>query len=429
MTSAPSIEFTDADREKLLARFLRYVAVDTASSETSETFPSTPGQWDLLRMLRDELEGLGCRDVLLDDNGYLFATIPSNLPAGTRSEVVGYLAHVDTYGGTSGANVRAQVIRDYRGGSIPLPGVQGLVLKVEDNPTLSRCIGHTLITTDGTTLLGADDKAGVAAIVSAAEWLNDHPEIPHGDIRLGFTPDEETGSGTRLFNVERFGAKAAYTFDGSTVGEVEDETFCGDSATVTVTGFDVHPGRAKGVMVNALRAAGHLLSILPSAFLPETTDGREPYLHPITASGDVSKVVIRFIVRGFTVEDLEAREQDLLAAARETEAAFPGARLDVDFVESYRNMKVVLDRHPEVLDLAFEAIRRTGAEPVRTFIRGGTDGSALCFKGLPTPNLFTGGANFHGVMEWASLDWMAKAVETALHLAVLWGERRGTQDR
>ncbi len=420
----PEFKLGEAERHELLERFIRYARIHTRSSETSETFPSTTCQFDLLRLLEKELKDIGLQDVGLDEKGYLFATLPSNLPEGVKAPVVGYLSHVDTYCGTNGENVKPQVIENYRGGDIDLPGNPALRIEASENPLLAKCVGHTLITADGTTLLGADDKAGVAEIVTMMDWLVRHPEVPHGDVRVGFTPDEETGNGTRFFNVERFSAKAAYTFDGSELGEIEDETFCGDSATVTITGLDVHPGQAKNRMINALRVASFIVERLPSDHLPETTEQRQSYLHPYVFGGEVGEAEIKFIVRGFTVEDLQTRENDLLAVAKEAETAFPGAKVEVLIQESYRNMKVVLDEYPEILKLAEEAIRRTGAEPIRSYIRGGTDGSALCFKGLPTPNIFAGGANFHGPKEWASLDWMVKAVETGLHLAYLWGCER-----
>ncbi len=418
------INLNEKDKLQLLQRFIRYVAIDTGSDENSGSFPSTARQWDLLRLLEKEMKELGLEEVSLDEKGYLFGSLPSNLPDGKEAPVIGYLAHIDTYGGTSGKDVKTRVIQSYGGGDISLPGKPGALLKVEENPLLERCIGHTLITTDGTTLLGADDKAGVASIMTTADWFIHHPEVPHGKLRIGFTPDEETGNGTRFFDVKRFGAYAAYTFDGSALGEIEDETFCGDSASVKVTGYDIHPGLAKDKMINALRVLADIINHLPASYLPETTEGRESYLHPIAMSGEVGEATLQLIVRGFTVEDLHAREQDLIKVAKEAESAFPGAKVDVDISESYRNMKVVLDKYPKIVELAMEAVRKTGTEPTLAYIRGGTDGSALCFKGLPAPNIFTGGMNYHGVKEWASLNWMAKSVETGLYLANLWSDEK-----
>ncbi|MEW5765083.1 MAG: peptidase T [Acidobacteriota bacterium] len=423
MSDPMSFRLGEAEKKDLLERFLRYVRIDTRSSETSETYPSTPGQWDLLRLLQRELLDLGLQDVELDANGYLFGTFPGNLPEGRTAPVVGFLAHVDTYPATPGDGVVPQILPDYDGGDIVLKGDPSRTILASKNPLLQRCVGDTIITSDGTTLLGADDKAGIAEILTGIDCLRRHPEILHGPIRVGFTPDEETGNGTKYFDVKRFGAEAAYTFDGSILGEVEVETFCADSATVTVTGIDVHPGMAKNRMVNALRAASWLIDRLPPDHLPETTELRESYLHPYVIGGEVGRLEIKLLVRGFEVRDLEEREEDLRRLARETEEAFPGCRVEVNVQESYRNMKVVLDRFPEVVGLAEEAVRRAGLQPKLGFIRGGTDGARLCFMGLPTPNIFAGGVNFHGYQEWVSLEWMAKATETFVHLARLWGEK------
>jgi tripeptide aminopeptidase len=423
MSDPMSFTLGEAEKRELLDRFMRYVRVDTRSSETSETYPSTPGQWDLLRLLQGELRELGLKDVELDSKGYLFGTLPANLPAGRKAPVVGFLAHVDTYPSTRGDGVNPQVLPGYDGGDIVLKGDPSRTILAAKNPLLARCVGDTIITSDGTTLLGADDKAGIAEILTGIDFLRRRPEIPHGALRVGFTPDEETGNGTKYFDVKRFGADAAYTFDGSILGEVEVETFCADSATLTVAGIDVHPGMAKNRMVNALRAASWLIGRLPGDHLPETTEGRESFLHPYILGGEVGQVEIKMLVRGFEVRDLEAREEDLHRIARETEEAFPGCRVHVDIQESYRNMKVVLDRFPEVAGMAEEAVRRTGLQPKLGFIRGGTDGARLCFMGLPTPNVFAGGVNFHGLQEWVSLEWMAKATETFVHLAHLWGQR------
>lgn len=418
----PSFALAETEKQEMLERFVRYARINTRSSETSETFPSTPGQWDLLRLLEKELKEMGMAEVELDEHGYLFATLPSNLPQGASGRVIGFLSHVDTYSGTNAENIQPQIIREYDGGDIVLPGDPNQVIRAAENPSLARCKGHTLVTGDGTTLLGADDKAGIAEIMTVLAWYLRHPEVPHGSVRVGFTPDEEIGIGTKHFDVERFGAHAAYTFDGSVLGEIEDETFCGDSASVTITGYDVHPGIAKGKMVSAVRAASFFIERLPKDHLPETTEKRESYLHPYVIQGEVGQVHLKFILRGFEVADLEARAAELRRAAKETESAFPGAHVEVSVEESYRNMKVVLDQHPEVVQLAMEAVRRAGVEPFRSYIRGGTDGSALCFKGIPTPNIFAGGMNFHGFQEWVSLEWMTKAAETGIHLVSLWAQ-------
>ena len=359
--------------------------------------------------------------------GYVTATVPANVPANHpaagKVPTIGLLAHLDTYFSTAGANVRPQVIEGYQGGDIVLPGDPGQVLRFADNANLGRCLGHTLVTSDGTTLLGADDKAGIAEIMTVAAWLLAHPEFPHGAVRIGFTTDEEVGRGTEHFDVKAFGAAYAYTLDGSDLAEIEDETFCADSALVTIQGHDVHPGYAKGKMVNAVRVAAAIVERLPQGFLPETTELREPYLHPYNLRGDVSKVEVRFLVRAFTEDELAAREDDLRAAVAEAGALFPSARIQVEIQKSYRNMAYKIAEDPRVLEYAFEAVRRLGLEPVRRAIRGGTDGARLSFMGLLTPNIWAGGQSFHSVQEWVSLEWMAKAAEATIHLLGVWVEK------
>jgi len=421
------IELDERDRKELLARFLRYVQVDTQSSEDSESLPSTEKQKDLGRMLVEELRELGCADARMDEWGYVYASLPERLPEGHpavgKVPAVGLIAHLDTYFGTPGGGVKPQVIERYDGGDIVLPGDPSQVIRAADNPNLARCVGHTIVTSDGTTLLGADDKAGIAEIVTAIAWLGRHPEVPHGPIRIAFTPDEEVGRGTERFDVEAFGARCAYTLDGSDLGEIEDETFCADTCVVTVEGYDVHPGYARGKLVNAVRAAAAIVERLPEGFLPETTEGRQPYLHPYTISGDVSRVEMKLLARAFTVEELEEREAALREAIAEVERAFPGAKVRLEVQESYRNMKYRLEEDPRVVEFALEAARRAGVEPVRHAIRGGTDGARLSFMGVLTPNIWAGGQNFHSVREWVSLEWMAKAVEATLHLLQIWVER------
>ncbi|HOU54776.1 MAG TPA: peptidase T [Myxococcota bacterium] len=408
--------------EHLLERFLRYVRVDTQSDENSTTSPSTEKQKDLARMLEAELRELGCADARMDQWGYVFATVPPR-PAvlGDTVPTIGFLAHMDTSPATSGAGVKPQVV-NYAGGDIVLPGNPTLVLREAEEPNLVRCLGHRIVTSDGTTLLGADDKAGIAEIMTVVEWLRDHPEFPHGGLRIAFTTDEEVGRGTEHFDVESFGARYAYTFDGSDLGEIEDETFCADLALVTLTGAEVHPGYAKGKMVNAVRGASLLVSRLPVDRLPETTEGRQPYLHPYDLKGDVTKAEIKVLVRAFSEEELRDREETLRLVAAEVERTLPGLQVEVQVKEQYRNMRYVLEQHPEVLECALEAARRQGVEPVRKAIRGGTDGSRLTLMGLPTPNLWAGGQNFHSPKEWVSLEWMAAAVELGIQLLAVWRE-------
>ncbi len=422
-----AITLDPQDRKELLERFLRYVQVDTQSDENSTSFPSTEKQKDLARMLVDELKALGLSDAAMDQWGYVYATLPSNIPAGHPAHgkvpTIGLIAHLDTYFGTPGGGVKPQVIENYAGGDITLPGDPNQVIRYAENPNLARCLGHTLITSDGTTLLGADDKAGIAEIMTALAWMQRHPEFLHGTVRVAFTPDEEVGRGTEHFDVPGFGARYAYTLDGSDLGEIEDETFCADSALVTVEGHDVHPGYAKDKMTNAVRVAAAIIERLPKEFLPETTEGRQPYLHPYDIRGDVSKVEVKFLVRAFSEEELHQQEATLQRIVEEVRASFPQAKVSITIKESYRNMAYAIRKEPQVLEVALEAVRRMGLEPVRKAIRGGTDGARLSFMGLLTPNIWAGGQNFHSVQEWVSLEWMAKAAECALNILALWVER------
>lgn len=422
-----SLTFDSTDRHELLDRFLRYVQVDTQSDEASTTSPSTEKQKDLSRMLAEELRELGCDDARMDEWGYVWATVPSNLPPGHpaagKAPAIGLIAHVDTYHATPGGGVSPQVIEAYSGGDLTLPGDSRQVITVADNPNLERCAGHTLITSDGTTLLGADDKAGVAEIMSAVAWLQKHPEFLHGPMHIAFTTDEEVGRGTEHFDVEAFGARYAYTLDGSDLGEIEDETFCADTAIVTFEGYDVHPGYAKGKMINAVRAAAAVVERLPREFLPETTDDKQPYLHPFDLKGEVSRATLRLLVRAFSEEELRAREDSLREVVAEVEHLMPGLRISVEIRESYRNMRYKIAEDPQVLEVALAAVRRMGLEPVQKAIRGGTDGARLSFMGLLTPNIWAGGQAFHSVQEWVSLEWMVKASECCLHILDLWVER------
>ena len=412
-------------RQLLFNRFVRYVKVDTRSDEASESSPTTEKQKDLSRMLTEELKELGCDDAEMNEWGYVFASVPSNLPAdhpaAGKVPTIGLIAHVDTYFGTSGENVKPQIIESYAGGDIVLNSEQ--TLKVVDNPNLEKVVGDTIIHTDGTTLLGADDKAGVAEIMTAVAWMKDHPEFLHGPIRIGFTTDEEVGRGTEHFDVEAFGADYAYTLDGSDLGEIEDETFCADTANVTIIGHDVHPGYAKDKLVNALRVAAAIIEGIDDRWLPETTEEREPYLHPYIASGDVTKVDLKVLVRAFSVEKLNEREDHLKEVIAEVEKRFPKAKITVGFEESYRNMAYKIREDAKVLDYALEAVERIGVTPKRQAIRGGTDGARLSYMGLLTPNVWAGGQNFHSVREWVSLEWMASAVEATLEILTVWVEK------
>ena len=422
-----SVNLDSQRHQQLLERFLRYVQVDTRSDENSKTSPTTEKQKDLSRILVEELKELGCDDAAMNEFGYVFATIPGNLPddhrAAGRVPTLGLIAHVDTYFGTPGADVKTRVIDTYDGSDIELGPDQ--VLRVSDNPNLAQCVGDTIIHTDGTTLLGADDKAGVAEIMTVVSWLKDNPEFPHGPIRIAFTTDEEVGRGTEHFDVKAFGADYAYTLDGSDLGEIEDETFCADTATVTIEGHDVHPGYAKDKLVNANRVAAAIIESLDDEYLPETTELRQPYLHPYNGSGDVTRYELKVLVRAFSVEELTQREDHLREVISQVERRFPKAKIQLDIDESYRNMAYKIREDPKVLDYALEAVERIGVQPKRQAIRGGTDGARLSYMGLLTPNVWAGGQNFHSVREWVSLQWMAKAVEATLEILTVWVEKSG----
>ncbi len=423
-----SVSLDSHRQQQLLDRFLRYVQVDTRSDENSKTSPSTEKQKDLSRMLVEELKELGCSDAAMNEFGYVFATVPGNLaddhPAAGRVPTLGLIAHVDTYFGTPGADVKPIVINDYDGSDIELGPDQ--VLRVSDNPNLAQCVGDTIIHTDGTTLLGADDKAGVAEIMTVVSWLKDNPQFLHGPIRIAFTTDEEVGRGTEHFDVKAFGADYAYTLDGSDLGEIEDETFCADTATVTIEGHDVHPGYAKDKLVNATRVAAAIIENLDEKYLPETTELRQPYLHPYNGSGDVTRYELKVLVRAFSVEELGQREDHLRDVVSQVQDRFPKAKIQVTIDESYRNMAYKIREDPKVLDYALEAVERIGVTPKRQAIRGGTDGARLSYMGLLTPNVWAGGQNFHSVREWVSLQWMAKAVEATLEILTVWVEKSGT---
>ena len=398
----------------VLDRFLRYVAIDTRSAEDSTTCPSTPGQLVLLRLLADELRALGLSDVELDGNGYLFATVPAT--AVGPIPVIGLLAHVDTSPEMSGTGVRPIVHRAWDGRDIVLPDDPSAVLRASEQPELASQIGHDIITASGTTLLGADDKAGVAAIMAAVEHLVSHPEIPHGAIRIGFTPDEEIGRGADRFDVARFGAECAYTLDGGQCGELEIESFSADAMRVTFVGFNTHPGYAKGRMVNAIKAAARFIDRFPRDGLsPETTEQYEGYVHPYQMDASVDRTSVRVLIRDFETARLAEKEALVERLARQV-ATETGTRVEIEIQTSYRNMREVLDRHPEVVERAREAIRRAGLTPKEKPIRGGTDGSRLSFMGLPTPNLFAGEHNFHSRLEWTSRQDLEKAVETIVQL-------------
>ena len=416
MTQATALKTSVAER------FLRYVTYDTQSDEKSQSYPSTAKQLVLLDKLAEELRAIGLADATRDEHGYVFATVPATTrKRGAR--VIGLVAHVDTSPEMSGAEVKPIVHREWRGQDIVLPDDPTAVLRIADTPALAEQIGNDIITASGTTLLGADNKAGVAEIMAAAEYLTSHPEIPHGPIRIAFTPDEEIGRGTKYFDVERFGAFCAYTMDSGVRGQMDAETFSADAVTVTFQGFNTHPGFAKSKMVNAIKVAADFVNRLPrNSVSPETTSGREGFVHPYVVDAGVEKTSVKLLIRDFTTRGLEEKEAMLDALARDTAAAWAGSSVSIQVDESYRNMKEVLDRYPEVVEYGREAIRRAGLEVRETAVRGGTDGSRLSFMGLPTPNVFAGENDFHSRLEWVSVQDMEKAVETIVHLAQVWEE-------
>jgi tripeptide aminopeptidase len=412
-------------RESALDRFLRYAAIDTQSAEDVAQVPSTRKQLDLARLLVAELKGLGVKRVTLDAHGYVMATIPANLPKDhlARGKVprVGLIAHLDTSPSASGAGVKPQVFT-YRGGDIRLPGNPEVVIKARENPELKSQVGKTIVTADGTTLLGADDKAGIAAIMALAEQLCGPGAPPHGDVQIAFTPDEEVGRGTAFFDLARFGADVAYTFDGGSLGELNKETFSADGATITVHGRNIHPGEAKGVMVNALRVLADVIVRLPRDLSPERTEGHEGFIHPHTASGEEALASVKLLLRDFDEAGLKQQRRLLEGIVREVKPLHPGARIELEVKPSYRNMRDRLARQPEVVDTLEEATRRAGVKPRWVPIRGGTDGSRLTAMGLPTPNVFAGGKNFHGPTEWLAVEGLEKAVLVARHLLEAWVE-------
>ncbi len=404
-------------------RFLRYVAIDTQSDPTSPTCPSTEKQKDLGRMLAAELREMGVADAHLDEHGYVYGTIPSSNVT-KLVPVICFCSHMDTAPDCSGANVKAQIVRNYQGQDIVLPGDRSQVIRAADHPALRDQIGQDIITTDGTTLLGADNKAGVAEIMDAAQFLISHPEIKHGTIKILFTPDEEIGRGVDKADMKKLGAEFGYTMDGETAGHLEDETFSADGASIAITGVSTHPGFAKGMMEHAVKIAAAIVERLPKdTCSPETTDGRDGFLHVTGITGALETASLNLIVRDFTEEGLKQKETLLQSIIDDVMTSFPNSTAKLSITKQYRNMKVVLDKHPQVVEHALEAIQRAGLTPKRGAIRGGTDGSRLSFMGLPCPNIFAGEHAFHSRHEWVSVQDMEAAVRTIVHLAMIWEER------
>jgi len=407
----------------VLDRFLRYVQIDTQANESSTSYPSTDSQLVLLRRLVDELRAIGLEDATMDQYGYVMATVPATTTK-PNVPVIGFIAHVDTSPEMPGAGVKPIVHKAWDGRDIVLPDAPDAVLRMSEIPDLVEQVGNDIVTASGTTLLGADNKAGVAEIVTAAEYLVQHPEIPHGPVRIGFTPDEEVGRGTLHFDVKKFGAVCAYTMDGGRRGEVEIESFSADAMTFTFHGFNTHPGYARGRMVNAIKVAATFIDSLPQHTLsPENTSDREGFVHPYVVNASVETTSVRLLVRDFDTWGLAEKERMLEALAQKAVGRHPGSRVEVVREEQYRNMKEILDTMPQIAEYAEEAVRQAGLEVRRRAIRGGTDGSRLSFMGLPTPNIFAGEHNFHSRLEWVSVQDMEKAVEVIVNLARLWEER------
>lgn len=404
---------------KLKERFLQYVGFDTQSDESSTSFPSTDKQLVLLRHLAEEMKALGLSEVEMDEYGYVMGSIPAT-PGCEHAPVIGFIAHVDTAPDMSGKDVKPQIIENYHGGDIRLN--EELTMRVADFPELAFFKGHTLITTDGTTLLGADDKAGVAEIMTAAEYLLAHPEIKHGKIRIGFTPDEEIGRGVDHFNVERFGAKFAYTMDGSIEGELEYENFNAASAKLTVNGCNIHPGYAKGKMINSLQVVCDLHGLLPEAMRPEATAGYEGFFHLIGINGSVEKASVSYIIRDHDRKLFEEKKELIKAAVAYINRKYGSDIVSLELKDQYYNMREMVEPHPEIIEKAIAAMKLAGVTAKVQPIRGGTDGARLSYMGLPCPNIFAGGMNFHGKFEYCSLDSMQRAVDTICHLAALWAE-------
>jgi tripeptide aminopeptidase len=403
-------------------RFLRYVVIDTQSDPASLTCPSTEKQKNLARLLAAELKAIGLADAHLDEHGYVYATIPATTDK--KVPVICFCSHMDTSPDCTGANVRPQIVTNYRGGDIVLPADKTQVIRVAEHPELANQIGNDIVTTDGTTLLGADNKAGLAEIMDAADFLIRNPQVKHGAIKILFTPDEEIGRGVDKVDLKKLGADFAYTMDGETAGTIEDETFSADGATITIQGVSAHPGFAKGRMEHAIKIASAIVDRLPKdTCSPETTEGREGFLHPTGIEGALESATIDLIVRDFTEQGLKQKEALLESIVQDVMKDYPRSTYKIAVKPQYRNMKEVIDRHPEIVDYAVEAIRRAGLKPVKSSIRGGTDGSRLSFMGLPCPNIFAGEHAFHSRLEWVSVQDMEKAAETIVHLAMIWEER------
>ncbi len=404
-------------------RFLRYVKIDTQSQEDQTTTPSTRKQLNLANLLAKELTALGAQNVRVSEFGIVYATVPGNLADNSKVPVIGFIAHMDTSPAVSGENVNPIIHKNYQGGDITLPKDPTQVITVAKNPVLKELIGTDIITADGTTLLGSDDKSGCAEIMTMIDILRQNPQIKHGTLAIAFTPDEEVGGGIEKFDVKGFGAKFAYTVDGEELGEISDETWSARTATVTFQGKSTHPGTAKGIMINAMYAIADYLNRFPHDILPETTEGRVGFIHPYAGVIDVESSNVKILLRDFDISGLDAKEKLLRDLVTQTAAKYPDVKITIDVKENYKNMKEVLKNFPELTNNAMEAAKRAGLKPFLKPIRGGTDGSNLTFRGLPTPNLFTGGGNFHGKLEFNSLKGLEKSTETLVNLVQIFAEK------
>ncbi|HSE24300.1 MAG TPA: peptidase T [Pyrinomonadaceae bacterium] len=409
--------------ESAMDRFLRYVKIDTQSQEDQTTVPSTRKQLNLANLLAKELTALGTQNVRVSEFGIVYATVPGNLPDNSRVPVVGFISHMDTSPSVSGANVTAVIHKNYQGGDIVLPKDRTQVISVAKNPILKEMIGDDIITADGTTLLGSDDKSGIAAIMTMIDTLGQNPQIKHGTLAIAFTPDEEVSGGIEKFDVKSFGAKVAYTVDGGELGEISNETWSARTATVTFQGKSTHPGSAKGIMINAMYALADYLDRFPHDMLPETTEKRVGFVHPYAGVIDVETSSLKILLRDFDLSGLDAKEKLLRDMVTQTQAKFPEVKISIDVKEDYKNMKEVLKDFPQLTDNAMEAARRAGVKPFLNPIRGGTDGARLTFEGLPTPDLFTGGSNFHGKLEFNSRRGLEKTTETLINLVQIFVEQ------
>ncbi len=412
-----------APTEPVMDRFLRYVKIDTQSQEDQTTVPSTRKQLNLANLLARELTALGAQNVRVSEFGIVYATVPGNLADNSKVPVVGFIAHMDTSPAVSGENVNAIIHKNYQGGDIVLPKDTSQVISVAKNPVLKELIGDDIITADGTTLLGSDDKSGIAELMTMIDILRQNPQIKHGTLAIAFTPDEEVGGGIEKFDIKSFGAKVAYTVDGGVLGEISDETWSARTATVKFQGKSTHPGSAKGIMVNAMYAIGDYLGRFPKDMLPETTEARVGFVHPYAGVIDVEQSSVKILLRDFDVSGLDAKEKMLRDMVAETAKKFPEVKITINVEENYKNMKEVLKNFPELTSNAMEAARRAGLKPFMKPIRGGTDGARLTFRGLPTPNLFTGGSNFHGKLEFNSRRGLEKSTETLVHLVQIFAEK------